>query len=58
MEAGGSLEILSRVHRVDFIEVIVRAKLPDMGMKEKHVDSSISIYKQEYLAKKAWDWIV
>lgn len=53
MEAGGSLEILKREHRTDFIEVVVRATLPD-----RHVDSSISIYKQEYLAKKAWDWIV
>lgn len=60
MEAGGSLEILSRVHRTDFIEVIVRAKLPKKlyADQEMHVDSSISIYKQEYLAKKAWDWIV
>ena len=53
MEAGGSLTILTRQHRTDFIEVAVRASLGD-----HHVDSSISIYKQEYLAKKAWDWIV
>ena len=53
MEAGGSLTIQDRGHRTDFIEVVVRASLGD-----HHVDSSISIYKQEYLAKKAWDWIV
>lgn len=53
MEAGGSLEIISRTHKTDFIEISVRAMLGD-----RHVDSSMSIYKQEYLAKKAWDWIV
>lgn len=58
MEAGGSLEIIKREHRTDFIEVVVRASLPVIGMRTKNVDSSISIYKQEYLAKKAWDWIV
>lgn len=62
MEAGGSFEILTREHRTDFIEVTVRAKMParyhSEVNKEQHVDSSISIYKQEYLAKKAWDWIV
>lgn len=59
MEAGGSLEILKREHRPDFVEVCVRAKLPNVVDRlSKSVDSSISIYKQEYLAKKAWDWIV
>ena len=59
MEAGGSLEITKREHRTDFIEVVVRAKLPNViDRLSKAVDSSISIYKQEYLAKKAWDWIV
>ena len=53
MEAGGSMSIVSREHRTDFIEVVVRA-----GLGDRFVDSSISIYKQEYLAKKAWDWIV
>lgn len=53
MEAGGSLEIINRTHKPDFIEIAVRAVLG-----ERHVDSSMSIYKQEYLAKKAWDWIV
>lgn len=59
MEAGGSLEIVKREHRTDFIEVVVRAKIPNVVTSlSKTVDSSISIYKQEYLAKKAWDWIV
>ena len=59
MEAGGSLEIVKREHRTDFIEVVVRAKIPNVvSSLSKTVDSSISIYKQEYLAKKAWDWIV
>lgn len=62
MEAGGSLEIVGRIHRTDYIEVTVRASLPDrgavVGRQLRSVDSSISIYKQEYLAKKAWDWIV
>ena len=59
MEAGGSLEILKREHRPDFVEVCVRARLPNVVDRlSKSVDSSISIYKQEYLAKKAWDWIV
>lgn len=53
MEAGGSLEIINRVHRSDFIEIAVRATIGG-----RHVDSSMSIFKQEYLAKKAWDWIV
>lgn len=53
MEAGGSLEIKGRIHEKDYIEVVVGAILG-----ERHVESSISIYKQEYLAKKAWDWIV
>ena len=53
MEAGGSLGIISRTHKTDFIEISVRAMLGD-----RHVDSSMSIYKQEYLAKRAWDWIV
>jgi hypothetical protein len=53
MEAGGSLEIKDRQHEKDYIEVVVGAILG-----ERHVESSISIYKQEYLAKKAWDWIV
>ncbi len=53
MEAGGSLEILSREHRTDYIEYNVRASLPN----GQHVDSSMSIFKQEYLAKKAWEWI-
>jgi hypothetical protein len=60
MEAGGSLEILKREHRTDFIEVVVRAKMKGSSICDsaRSVDSSISIYKQEYLAKKAWDWIV
>lgn len=59
MEQGGSLEILNRYHRTDYIEVVVRAKLPNVvSHMSRYVDSSISIYKQEYLAKKAWDWIV
>ena len=53
MGAGGSLEIKGRIHEKDYIEVVVGAILG-----ERHVESSISIYKQEYLAKKAWDWIV
>ncbi len=59
MEAGGRLEILKRTHTTDFIEVIVRASIPSVvASSTKFVDSSLSIYKQEYLAKKAWDWIV
>lgn len=60
MEAGGSLEIIKREHRTDFIEIVARACLPRTpGTSDiRHVDSSISIFKQEYLAKKAWDWIV
>ena len=54
MEAGGSLTIIGREHTPTYIEVVVRASLNE----SKHVDSSISIWKQEYLAKKAWDWIV
>ena len=53
MEANGSLVIIDRKHEKDYIEVVVRASLED-----RSVDSSLSIYKQEYLAKKAWDWIV
>ena len=59
MEAGGSLEILDSVHRTDFIEYKVRASLPKLiPSQAQHVDSKISIYKQEYLAKKAWEWIM
>ena len=54
MEAGGSLTIIGREHTPTYIEVVVRASLSE----SKYVDSSISIWKQEYLAKKAWDWIV
>lgn len=53
MEAGGSLEIINRIHKPDYIEVVVRATSGG-----RHVDSSMSIYKQEYLAKKAWEWIL
>jgi hypothetical protein len=53
MEAGGSLEVIKRIHDIDYIEVVGRATLGN-----QHVDSSRSFYKQEYLAKKAWDWIV
>jgi hypothetical protein len=59
MEAGGSLTILEREHRTDYIEYTVRASLPQAGkIGFQTVDSSISIYKQEYLAKKAWEWIM
>jgi hypothetical protein len=54
MEAGGSLEILERNHRSDFIEYTVQATMPT----GQHVCSSMSIFKQEYLAKKAWEWIM
>jgi len=54
MEAGGSLSIVGREHTPTYIEVVVRAKLSET----RYVDSSLSIWKQEYLAKKAWDWIV
>ena len=54
MEAGGSLTIIGREHTPTYVEVVVRASLSE----SKYVDSSISIWKQEYLAKKAWDWIV
>jgi hypothetical protein len=53
MEMGGSLEIVKRTHTPDFIEVIGRATL-----KDQHTDGSRSFYKQEYLAKKAWEWII
>jgi len=59
MEAGGSLEILDSIHRTDFIEYKVRASLPKLiPSQAQHVDSKMSIYKQEYLAKKAWEWIM
>ena len=53
MQSGGSLEVIKRVHTTDYIEVVGRASLGD-----QHVDSSRSFYKQEYLAKKAWEWII
>ena len=67
MEAGGSLEILDSVHRTDYIEYRVRASLPRRNCpippiyaenENQHVDSKMSIFKQEYLAKKAWEWIM
>ena len=57
MEAGGSLQIVSREHTPTYMEVVVRASIPD-GKSNRVVESSMSIWKQEYLAKKAWDWIV
>jgi len=57
MEAGGSMVIISRKHDQNYIEVVVRASIPD-GKATRVVESSMSIWKQEYLAKKAWDWIV
>ena len=54
MEAGGSLQIVGREHTPTYIEVVARASLPG----KNSVDSGVSIWKQEYLAKKAWDWIV
>lgn len=53
MEAGGSLRIREKTHTADFIEYIVGASLG-----EQVVESSMSVYKQEYLAKKAWEWIL
>ncbi|MCK9571329.1 hypothetical protein M0R72_20440 [Candidatus Pacearchaeota archaeon] len=53
IEAGGSLEVVKRIHTPDYIEVIGRATLGD-----QHTDGSRSFYKQEYLAKKAWEWII
>lgn len=53
MEAGGSLEVVKRIHNIDYIEIVGRATLGD-----RQVDSSRSFYKQEYLAKKAWEWII
>jgi hypothetical protein len=53
IEMGGSLDIVKRTHLPDYIEVVGRATLGD-----QHVDGSRSFYKQEYLAKKAWEWIV
>jgi hypothetical protein len=52
MQAGGSLEILSMRHDMDFIEYHVRAHLG-----EQYVDSSMAFHRMQYLAKKAWDWI-
>ena len=57
MEAGGSLQIVGREHTPTYLEVVVRASIPD-GKSNRVVESSMSIWKQEYLAKKAWDWIV
>lgn len=57
MEAGGSLQIVGREHTPTYMEVVVRASIPD-GNANRVVESSMSIWKQEYLAKKAWDWIV
>ena len=57
MEAGGSLQIVGREHTPTYMEVVVRASIPD-GRANRVVESSMSIWKQEYLAKKAWDWIV
>ena len=57
MEAGGSLQIVGREHTPTYMEVVVRASIPD-GKSNRVVESSMSIWKQEYLAKKAWDWIV
>ena len=53
MQAGGSLEIVKRVHTTDYIEVVGRASLGD-----QHAEGSRSFFKQEYLAKKAWEWII
>lgn len=53
MQAGGSLEIVKRIHEIDYIEVVGRATLGD-----QHAEGSRSFYKQEYLAKKAWEWII
>jgi len=53
MEAGGSLEVIKRIHEIDYIEVVGRATL-----NGQMVDSSRSFFKQEYLAKKAWEWII
>ena len=57
MEAGGSLMITGREHTPTYLEVVVRASIPD-GKSNRVVESSMSVWKQEYLAKKAWDWIV
>lgn len=53
MEAGGSLEVVKRIHEIDYIEVVGRVTL-----NGQMVESSRSFYKQEYLAKKAWEWII
>ena len=58
MEAGGSLIIIERNHRPDYIEYTVRASLPTGKIGAQTVDSSMSVWKQEYLAKKAWEWIM
>lgn len=60
MEVGGSLIILEREHKPDYIEYHIRASLPYGGARigAQTVDSSMSIFKQEYLAKKAWEWIM
>lgn len=57
MEAGGSLQIVGREHTPTYLEVVARASIPD-GKANRVVESSMSVWKQEYLAKKAWDWIV
>jgi hypothetical protein len=53
MEAGGCLRIRERIHTTDYIEYQVAASL-----KDQVVEASMSIFKQEYLAKKAWEWIM
>lgn len=59
MEAGGSLAIVRRTHTPDYIEVVARATIPNiLPHKTQSVESSYSVYKQEYLAKKAWDWVL
>ena len=57
MEAGGSLQIVGREHTPTYMEVVARASIPD-GKSNRVVESSMSVWKQEYLATKAWDWIV
>lgn len=53
LQAGGSLDIVGREHTPTYIEIVGRASLGN-----QHVDSSRSFFKQEYLAKKAWEWII
>lgn len=54
MEAGGSLQIVGREHTPTYMEESRPGPfIPDGKANRVEVESSMSIWKQEYLAKKA-----